>query len=81
MKCAMLFALVVAAAATQAPVISLDLSTLEDFERLTNHKSKTLGLEVNNKNVGAYQDYHIRSSMLRWRRSALQDLRAAHAQG
>jgi len=60
MKCAMLFALVVAAAATQAPVISLDLSTLEDFERLTNHKSKTLGLEVNNKNVGAYQDYVAR---------------------
>ena len=56
----MLFALVVAAAATQAPVISLDLSTLEDFERLTNHKSKTLGLEVNNKNVGAYQDYVAR---------------------
>lgn len=60
MKCAIVFALAVAAAATQAPVISLDLSTLSDFERLTNHKSQTLGLEVNNRNVGAYQDYVAR---------------------
>jgi hypothetical protein len=56
MKCAMLFALVVAAAAaaTQAPVISLDLpSKTSSVRPTTSHKSKTLGLAVNNKNVGA----------------------------
>ena len=60
MRVAIAFALVAAAAAAQAPVITLDLSTLSDFERLSNKKSNTLGLAVNNKNAGQYQDYVAR---------------------